>query len=410
MSKVQPQHPPHARRKITPFTLAKALLFAGLCYTVPAALAQPYVNRAPYSPTSNSYSAVTSITAQLTSRDPSSWINVRTTPSTQGIVAFVSYPGEQATVIRQTLGADSYTWYQLRFNRTGREGWVRGDLVQVFGRSPNTSPNPNVAASFPPAQAMPVAQPIQQTQPTPIFPAPSQPVAQPVENNGFRFPGSQLFSRLFGGRSEAPTATPEQIIDYFAEVALGSEFGGNSNIRKWESDLRIQYYGNPSQEDLNTLQSVIRELNDLMDLAGSSVRLSLVNSNPNVQIYFVPEANFRQYEPNYIPRNLGFFWARWNGNAIGSARILISTTGVTQRERSHLIREELTQSMGPMRDSYRYADSIFFQRWTDTTEYSGMDRAVITMLYRPEIRSGMNRATAIATLQQILPQLMAAQQ
>lgn len=71
------------------------------------------------------------------------------------------------------------------------------------------------------------------------------------------------------------------------------------------------------------------------------------------------------------------------------ATILISTVGVTQAERSHLIREELTQSFGLINDSTLYAESIFQQSWTTTQTYSPTDERLIQMLYCPAIKAGM---------------------
>jgi hypothetical protein len=76
---------------------------------------------------------------------------------------------------------------------------------------------------------------------------------------------------------------------------------------------------------------------------------------------------------------------------------LITSQKVTQRERSHLIREELTQSLGLMRDSYKHPNSMFYQPWTDVTEFSDLDRALIQLLYSADLRAGMTR-TEVATV------------
>ena len=47
----------------------------------------------------------------------------------------------------------------------------------------------------------------------------------------------------------------------------------------------------------------------------------------------------------------------------------------------HLLREELTQSLGLKNDSYKYENSIFQQKWTEVTEYAPIDIKVIEMLY-----------------------------
>jgi hypothetical protein len=47
----------------------------------------------------------------------------------------------------------------------------------------------------------------------------------------------------------------------------------------------------------------------------------------------------------------------------------------------HLLREELTQALGLSNDSYDYPESIFYQGWTETTEYTELDKDVIRMMY-----------------------------
>ncbi len=181
-------------------------------------------------------------------------------------------------------------------------------------------------------------------------------------------------------------------LDYFMEVAFGNEFSNNPDtnyIRKWANDLQLAVRGRPTTDDRATLDRIVGDLNQLL---GGAIRIRFTTQNPNVVIYFVPEADFPKYDPHYVPRNLGFFRVWWTGNLeIQRAQILISTTGVSQRERSHLIREELTQSLGLMNDAETYRDSTFYQGWTETQEFSPLDRDLIQMLYDRRVRSGQTR-------------------
>jgi hypothetical protein len=59
-----------------------------------------------------------------------------------------------------------------------------------------------------------------------------------------------------------------------------------------------------------------------------------------------------------------------------------------------LLREELTQSLRLINDSYIYPDSIFQQDWTDTTWFTEIDRKIIHALYMHEIVPGMTVAEA----------------
>jgi hypothetical protein len=192
--------------------------------------------------------------------------------------------------------------------------------------------------------------------------------------------------------------TSDEAISYFLEIALGSEFGNSEQvIRKWEGRVRIAVYGNPTQEDEKTLQLILEELEVLAPAL--DIGFAEYGSVPNIEFYFVPEPEFRSYEPNYRPRNMGFFWVWWDDHVINRARILIASEDIDQQARSHLIREELTQALGLMQDSDRYPDSVFFSKWTKTTEYSEIDRNVIALLYRPDIRSGMTRQQVLQALQ-----------
>ena len=72
----------------------------------------------------------------------------------------------------------------------------------------------------------------------------------------------------------------------------------------------------------------------------------------------------------------------------------------TQAEiyRRHLLREELTQSLGLMNDSNQYPESIFYAPWTDVTVFADIDRMLISMLYRPDIDVNMNADEVLEVL------------
>jgi hypothetical protein len=52
-----------------------------------------------------------------------------------------------------------------------------------------------------------------------------------------------------------------------------------------------------------------------------------------------------------------------------------------EEAQKHLLREELTQSLGLTNDSWKYPESIFYQGWTTTTTYTEMDKRLIDLLY-----------------------------
>jgi len=197
-------------------------------------------------------------------------------------------------------------------------------------------------------------------------------------------------------QSNTNTFTQEQI-DYFTKIALGTEFGEQTPvIKKWAENIRIKVGGEPTEEDLQTINNIVSNLNELI----AGINIKLVDKNENLVIAFSPESEFSAIDPNYVPTNYGFFWALWHDDnyVIYNANILIASADITQRERSHLIREELTQSLGLMNDSNKYNDSIFFQQWTDVIEFSDLDRAVIKLLYLKKIKPGMSKEQVLKIL------------
>lgn len=188
----------------------------------------------------------------------------------------------------------------------------------------------------------------------------------------------------------------QEELNYFLEITLGSEWNDmNYPIRKWTDDPRISVFGEPTSQDHETIKEVIEDVNNNQN----SIELKLVDENPNVEIYFVPLNDFGKYVSNPMPGNWGLFYYGWDGKYnIDSAKILISIDKPNQIERSHLIREELTQSLGLVRDSYKYKDSMFYQEWTTTTEFSEIDRKLIQLLYDDRIKTGMTKDDIINML------------
>ena len=189
----------------------------------------------------------------------------------------------------------------------------------------------------------------------------------------------------------------QEEINYFTEIALGAEFGDSVPvIKKWNDDIRIKIEGQPTEADLFAINEIVSDLNDIVD----ELKIIIVTKNENIVITFSPESNFSDIEPNYVPTNYGFFWALWHDDnyIIYNASILVSSAEISQAERSHLIREELTQSLGLMNDSNNYEDSIFYQEWTDVEDYSDIDKAVIRLIYDKRIKPGMTKAQVLEQL------------
>ena len=185
-------------------------------------------------------------------------------------------------------------------------------------------------------------------------------------------------------------AKQNRAMEYLSEIGFGVEYGSTAPVlHQWIQDVKIRIHGSPTEADLQVVELVMLDLNSLIE----GINLELVNEGANLEVYFAPESSFSTIDPTYVPVNLGFFrvWFDSEG-AIQQGRVLIASDNITQSERSHLIREELTQSLGLFKDSWEYSDSVFYEGWTTTDKYSALDEETIRLLYHPQLKQGMDRS------------------
>lgn len=179
-------------------------------------------------------------------------------------------------------------------------------------------------------------------------------------------------------------------VSYYLDVAIGAEYGEmDPLIKKWGDEIVVHVSGKPGRADLQELDRVIDDLNRLRD--GPGIRITARRESSNLRVRFAPESTFADVLPQYVPGNRGFFWFHTNdADEIIEAAVLVDNTdAISQVERDHLIREELTQALGLARDPDEFPESIFGPGGPTPTEYASIDRTVITIHDLPEIRSGM---------------------
>ena len=196
------------------------------------------------------------------------------------------------------------------------------------------------------------------------------------------------------------------VINYFKDVALGFEFGNVSRItRKWNSEVNISIGGEPSDELINELEKIKTEINEL---ATDGFKINIVNnsSQSDYFIFFGNGSDYAQLYPdqaNLVDSNWGLFSVFFNNqNQLISGQMYVDINRANLAEQKHLLREELTQSLGLARDSQKYPESIFQSAWTTTTEYTSMDSDLIRLLYHPDMSIGLTEDQVDVVLKEIL--------
>lgn len=209
-------------------------------------------------------------------------------------------------------------------------------------------------------------------------------------------PALFCFFFLLVACDSAAQPTPQNVKSYFLEVAFGAEFGNSDpRVHKWTKDLKIFVIGEPNTLLENELITVMAEINQILKNV-TSIRLVRVSkqSDANFIVFFGSHKNYALYDANtkpYLEGNMGLCYVYFGGNGeVARGSMYVDTYRVkdTNAQR-HLVREELTQALGLLQDSYHYEDSIFYQSWTTTTQYAAIDKLLIEMLYRADIQPNM---------------------
>ena len=196
------------------------------------------------------------------------------------------------------------------------------------------------------------------------------------------------------------------VIDYFKEIALGMEFGNASEVtRKWDSEMKLFIGGEPVADLFDELEEIKDEINDL---ATDGFRIEIVDdtAQANYYIYFGGKGNYANIYPaesNLVNTNWGLFYIYWNSaNHIYSGHMYVDIERANLIEQKHLLREELTQSLGLAKDSPMYIESIFQSAWTKTNEYAQIDKELIRLLYHPLMTAGLNSIQVDQLLKEII--------
>ncbi|MGB8702304.1 MAG: SH3 domain-containing protein [Thermosynechococcaceae cyanobacterium] len=148
---------------------------------------------------------------ELIAQDTKAQINVRSLANTEADIIAAGTVGDRVQVLGHSIGNDGLTWYHIKLNKSGQSGWIRGDLIKVFG-----TPKPQAAAK--PAAPVPLTPPRLSASPKSIAPSqpnpPKQPTETPVPAKGpsttEKPPGTEPTTAIAPKTTEtpAPAATP----------------------------------------------------------------------------------------------------------------------------------------------------------------------------------------------------------
>ena len=69
--------------------------------------------------------------ARLTAQEADARISLRVQPSSQSSDKGYGLVGDPVQVLNQAQGDDGWTWYWVKFDGSGAEGWIRSDFIEI---------------------------------------------------------------------------------------------------------------------------------------------------------------------------------------------------------------------------------------------------------------------------------------
>lgn len=233
-----------------------------------------------------------------------------------------------------------------------------------------------------------------------------------VDSHFKRSEVATIVSRMAGLVEKATIEKPEhsplyieglsvdEVIGYFAEVCLDTEFGdkaANQYVRKWVQPIYYSVHGSPTGEDLLTLNKFVAVINEIPGFPGM---FAGNDSNTNLNIYFCGESEFNSIMGSSFVGCWGgvTFW--YDSYRIHTEKIAIRTD-IPQQNRYSIIPEEIYNGLGPVQDTTQRFDSIIYQ-WSDlNTVMSPEDELILKLLYSSAMIPGMGYESCAETIREL---------
>ena len=182
----------------------------------------------------------------------------------------------------------------------------------------------------------------------------------------------------------------DDVVRYWCEVCLDAEFvhaGDPSRLQRWETPIRYQILGAPTQDDMDTLESFCQWLNTIEGFPG--IRQCTGDEEANLQIHFLDKDAYLALMGESFANTDGgvTFW--YNNDRIYDGTIGIRTD-LDQALRNSVILEELYNGLGPIQDTSLRPDSIIYSGFSQPQQLTAMDELILRLLYHPRMECGMD--------------------
>jgi hypothetical protein len=157
------------------------------------------------------------------------------------------------------------------------------------------------------------------------------------------------------------------------------------SVEKWVTPIHIRYEGNPTKEDIETLNKIIKDFNRVNGFPG----MKIVNKNENVLLIFAPKEALPEIQQEYNLSEIDKgICQRFSENGEISRTIIVIESDVDQDYKNSVILHEFFHMVGFYGHVYDNT-SILNGEGVPVFGASGVDTLALKTLYHPDILIGM---------------------
>lgn len=178
--------------------------------------------------------------------------------------------------------------------------------------------------------------------------------------------------------------TKKEIQDYYDTIVNYVE--GNNHIQtttKYKKDVLIYVVGDKKPYLMVELNKIINDLNNLINTI--NVKIVSTKDKCNMLVYLGTVKDYSKITKDILKRSnvngYGVIYSDLQYNITYSEAFVNLGKVKDIKRQKHILREEVTQAMGLTNDTYQYFNSIFYQGYSNVTEYSNLDKEVIKLFY-----------------------------
>ena len=198
-----------------------------------------------------------------------------------------------------------------------------------------------------------------------------------------------------------PGLRVEDVILYFNEVCLDAEIvnsGDPSRLQKWDSPIFYFIHGDPTGDDLETLETFVAFLNTIEGFPGMAETDDVYEAN--LDIHFCDQEEMLNIMgPNFT--NMDGAVTFWYDYDVIYDAVICYRTELDQYLRNSVILEEIYNGLGPIQDTSLRPDSIIYAEFSEPQVLTEIDKLILQLLYHPELECGMGASEVEAIIREL---------